>query len=162
LVTTMKQVKFAVLGSSLLATVAVFLEWVHVSGELPAILGALPRTGMENGGPIFLVLLAMPLAGAGIGAAKRFGRGLAGLSLFGALCASFLGLVKYADIEAAGREVGKLGAKLEVTAGVGYWLFLVGAVVALLASVVGLIKPEKVEAPKLASGVTPGSSAAAA
>ena len=32
----MKQIKFAVLGSSVLASLGVFLDWIDVTGDLPA------------------------------------------------------------------------------------------------------------------------------
>lgn len=140
----MKPVKMVVLGASLLAVVGVFLEWVSVSGSLPKVLAStLPRSGMDNGGPIFLFLLAMPLLAAGIGLKRPFGRGFAGLSLFGALGATFFALVKYSDIEEAGREVAKVAKGVSVSAGFGYWIFFVGAAVAMVASVAGLIKPER-------------------
>ncbi|NUP11447.1 MAG: hypothetical protein HOW73_35830 [Polyangiaceae bacterium] len=138
----MKSLKFAVLGATVAAMAAVFLDWISVSGDLPSALeGTLPRSGMDNGGPVYLFLLSFPLIGAGVGALKRYGRGLAGLSFVGALLTVFMGLVKYADIDEAAREAGKIGANLGVAT--GYWLFFLGACAACIASLIALIKPEK-------------------
>jgi hypothetical protein len=48
----MKATKFAVLGA-VLGIVSVFLDWISVSGKGGAVLDAMPRTGMDNGGPVF-------------------------------------------------------------------------------------------------------------
>lgn len=137
----MKPVKFIVLASTLVSILGVLaFDWISVTGSLPKLLSDLPRTGMDNGGAIFLFFLAMPLIGAGIGAAKRFGRGLALLSMFGSFVASFFSLVKYSDIDQAARTAKSLGVTLGV--GMGYWIFFAGASVAFLASLVALIKPE--------------------
>lgn len=146
----MKATKFAVLGATVLGIVSVFLEWISVSGKGGAILDAMPRTGMDNGGPIFLFFFVLALIGAGIGAAKRFGRGLSVLSLIGGLLAAFMGLVKYADIENAAREASKIGATVD--AAMGYWLFFVCSCAIVVLSLVNLIKPEKKETAAPAMG----------
>lgn len=139
----MKPVKFVVLGAALLASIGVFLDWIAVTGDVPALIrDAMPKSGMENGGPVFLFFLAMPLVAAGIGAAKRFGRGLSVLAIIGSALASLLALVKWADIESAGDELSKLGGSGSVGVAPGYWLVFFGAFVACLASFVTLIKPE--------------------
>ncbi len=139
----MKPVKFVVLGSAALASVGVFLDWISVSGDVPRLVkDALPRSGMENGGPVFLFFLAMPLLAAAIGAAKRFGRGLGLLARAGAALATLLALVKYADIDGAAAELSKLGGSGTVGVAPGYWLVFCGALFASLASFVTLVKPE--------------------
>ncbi|NUO48437.1 MAG: hypothetical protein HOV80_06240 [Polyangiaceae bacterium] len=139
----MKPVKFVVLGAAALASIGVFLDWIAVTGDVPALIrDAMPKSGMENGGPIFLFFLAMPLLAAGIGAAKRFGRGLSVLAIIGSALASLLALVKWADIESAGDELAKLGGGGSVGVAPGYWLVFFGATIALFASFVTLIKPE--------------------
>ncbi len=140
----MKPVKFVVLGSAVLASIGVFLDWISVSSDVPAIIReGLPKNGMENGGPLFLFFLAMPLLAAGIGAAKRFGRGLSVLAIIGSALASFLALAKWADIDDAAIELSKLGAGGTVGVAPGYWLVFCGALVACLASFVTLVKPER-------------------
>lgn len=141
----MRPVKFVVLGAAALASIGVFLDWVSVSADAPKIIReAMPTSGMENGGPVFLFLLGMPLLAAGIGAAKRFGRGLSVLALIGSALASLFALVKYADIDGAGRQLAKLGGGSAgaVSAAPGYWIVFFGATIACLASFVTLIKPE--------------------
>lgn len=137
----MKSVKFAVLGATLLAMVAVFLPWISVSGDAGLLSSSMPRTGMDNGGPVFLFLLMMPLVGAAVGAAKRFGRGLAALSFIGGLLTVFMGLVKYADIDAAAVEAKQID--VVVSAAAGYWVFFLAAAAVCVTSLAGLIKPEK-------------------
>ena len=138
----MKSIKFGVLGATIVAMGAVFMNWISVSEGVPkTVTEALPMTGMDNGGPVFLFLLGMPLLGAGIGALKRFGRGLAALSFVGSLLAVFLGLVKWVDIDDAAQELSAIGAT--IGGGSGYSIFFLAASAACLASFVGLIKPEK-------------------
>jgi hypothetical protein len=151
---SMKPIKFAVLGSSVLATIAVFTEWAKIEGDFPSIVkDALPTSGMGNGGPVFLFLLAFPLAASAVGSAKRFSRGLAITSFVGALLATLVGLAKYSDISHAGDELSKIGATGTITAAPGYWVFFVGALVTALASLAGIVRPE----PKLAAAPAPGS-----
>lgn len=139
----MKSVKFGVLIATLVASLGVFLDWISVSGQLPRAIGqGLPTSGMDNGGPIFLFFLAMPLIGAAIGIARRFGRGLAALALVGSLLASFLALIKYADIDEAAQELAKLGGSATVSAAPGYWLVVCGAFAAAGASLLAVVKPE--------------------
>jgi hypothetical protein len=140
----MKATKFAVLGATVLGIVSVFLDWISISGKGGAVLDAMPRTGMDNGGPVFLFFFVLALIGSGIGVLKRFGRGLSVLTLIGGLLAAFMGLVKYADIESAASEAGKIGAT--VGAAPGYWLFFVCASAIVVLSLINLIKPEKKEA----------------
>lgn len=145
----MKQIKFAVLGSSVLASFGVFLDWIDVSGDLPsAISDGLPRSGMENGGAVFLFLLGMPLLAAGIGCLKRFGRGLAALALFGASLAMLFALAKSADIRHATEKLVEYGFSGTIDLASGYWVLVVGSVVSVVASMAGLVKPE----PKLSAG----------
>jgi LPXTG-motif cell wall-anchored protein len=139
----MKATKFAVLGATVLGMISVFLDWISVSGKSGAILDALPRTGMDNGGPVFLFFFILALIGSGIGVLKRYGRGLAVLTLIGGLLSAFMGLVKYADIEAAAKEATKIGATVD--AGMGYWLFFTCSCAIVVLSIVNLIKPEKKE-----------------
>lgn len=141
----MKSAKFAVLGSTLLAVIAVFLPWISVSGDAGLFGSALPRSGMDNGGPVFLFFLMMPLVGAGIGALKRYGRGLAALSFVGGLLTVFMALVKYADIDGAAGEAKQLD--VVVSAAAGYWVFFVAASAICAASLAALIRPEKKPAP---------------
>lgn len=149
----MKPVKFIVLGAAALASIGVFLDWISVNGDVPALVrDTMPKSGMENGGPIFLFFLAMPLLAAGIGAAKRFGRGLSVLAIIGSALASLLALVKYADIDEAGRELAKLGSSGTLGAAPGYWLVFTGALIACLASFVTLVKPERAQPPPAAFG----------
>lgn len=146
----MKATKFAVLGATVLGIVSVFLDWISVSGKGGAVLDAMPRTGMDNGGPVFLFFFVLALIGSGIGALKRFGRGLSVLTLIGGLLAVFMGMVKYADIGNAAQEAGKIGATVD--AAMGYWLFFACSCAIVVLSLVNLIKPEKKEvaAPRMA------------
>jgi hypothetical protein len=148
----MKPIKLFVLGSSLLATLAVFSDWVKMEGDLPPIIKtAMPTSGMQNGGPLFMCLLALPLIAAGVGALKRFGRGLAVTSFVGAFLASLLGLAKYSDFSAATSEIAKLGATGTIGAATGYWIFLLFCFFTTAASLVGIVRPE----PKLAGTPMP-------
>ncbi len=140
----MKATKFAVLGATVLGIVSVFLDWISVSGKGGAVLDAMPRTGMDNGGPVFLFFFVLALIGSGIGALKRFGRGLSVLTFIGGLLAVFMGMVKYADIGNAAQEAGKIGATVD--AAMGYWLFFACSCAIVVLSLVNLIKPEKKEA----------------
>jgi hypothetical protein len=152
----MKPIKFVVLGSALLASIGVFLDWISVSADAPKLLReSLPASGMENGGPIFLFFLGMPLLAAGIGAAKRFGRGLSVLAIIGSALATLLALVKYADIDEAGRELAKIAGSSAVSAAPGYWMVFTGSLVACLAAFVTLIKPERAPTPAPAIGHVP-------
>ncbi len=135
----MKQTKWIVGGGALLGIVSVFLDWMKLDGTVTGPLAALPKSGMENGGPVFIVLLALPLIAAAVGAAKRFGRGMAVLALLGGLLAAFMALVKYGDITDAAK-LAKGMATISVAP--GYWLLFVGSTVALVGGIVGLIKPE--------------------
>jgi hypothetical protein len=142
----MKSLKYVVGGSALVGIASLFLKWVAIDGNPPAIVaGALPTTGMGNGGPVFLVLLALPIVAAGIGAARRFGRGLSVMALLGALGAWLLAMVKLADISHAGDELAKLGVgvgSFSLSAAGGYYVFLFATSVVVLGSIVGLVKPE--------------------
>ena len=142
----MKATKFAVLGATVLGIVSVFLDWISVSGKGGAVLDAMPRTGMDNGGPVFLFFFFLALIGSGIGVLKRFGRGLSVLTMIGGLLAAFMGLVKYADIGSAAREASKIGATVD--AAMGYWVFFVSSCAIVVLSLVNLIKPEKKEQPE--------------
>jgi len=119
---------------------------------------AVPATGMGNGGPVFIVLLLLPISAAGIGAMKRFGRGLSAMALVGALGAWLLAMVKLSDISSGGEVLSQLGAKVTMSAAGGYYVFLFATTVVTLASIVGLIKPE----PKVASGSAPATQAVGA
>jgi hypothetical protein len=141
----MKSLKYIVGGSALVGIVSLFLKWVAIDGNAPAIIaGALPTTGMGNGGPIFLVMLALPIAAAAIGAAKRFGRGLSVMALLGALGAWLLAMVKLSDISHAGDELSKLGmgGDFTLSAAGGYYVFLLATSIVVLGSIAGLVKPE--------------------
>jgi hypothetical protein len=134
-------------GSALVGIVSLFLKWVAIDGKPPAIIAdALPTTGMGNGGPIFLIMLLLPIVAAAIGAAKRFGRGFAVMALVGALGAWLLAMVKLSDISHAGDELSKLGmgdgGDFSVSAASGYYVFLFATSIAALGSIVGLVKPE--------------------
>jgi hypothetical protein len=150
--TKMKATKWIVGGGALLGIASVFMSWISVDGKANKLLDALPKTGMENGGPVFIVLLSLPLIAAVVGAAKRFGRGMAGLALAGGLLSAFMGLVKYADIESAGKIAKGIAT---VSAAPGYWLFFIGSVVAMVGGIIGLIKPEKAEEAKGAGAMAP-------
>lgn len=139
----MKSFKFIVGGAALIGIISVFLKWISIDGKLPKVLaGAMPESGMDNGGPVFIFLLALPLIAAGIGALKRFGRGLSALALVGSLAAAFMAMVKYDDIEKGARAAAKLGGNVTMSAAPGFWVFLIASTAALLVSLVSLVKPE--------------------
>ncbi len=147
----MKATKFAVLGLTILTMAAVFADWISVNGKnASALLQKIPRTGMENGGPIFLFFLSLPLLAAVIGMARRFGRGMATLALVGAALSLFMALVKYNDIEAAALSAEGLGASVEAAG--GFWLFFVASLAIFFTALVGLILPEKKPALPAAAG----------
>jgi hypothetical protein len=151
----MNPIKFVVLGSSLVASAAVFMNWISFKGELPKLLADLPVTGMQNGGPIFLFFLGLAVIAGAIGAARRFGRGLAVLALVGALCSTLLGILKWGDISDATKSAEQLGGLVELSIAPGYWIFFLGSLVAFVASIAGLVKPEKAPAPaKLGTAAT--------
>lgn len=143
----MKPVKFVVLIASLLAAVSVFTNWIAVEGTLPKLLSELPTSGMQNGGAVVLFFLFFSLLAAGLGIWKRFGRGLAFLSLFGSVIVVFFAMLKFGDIDNARLAAKQLGVTLSPSA--SFWLLPLGSVVTFFASVVGLIKPEKKPAPPI-------------
>jgi hypothetical protein len=140
----MKHLKFIIGGAALLGIIGVFLTWVNIEGAIPKLLGpdAIPTSGMDNGGPVFIFLLALPLIAAVIGILKRFGRGLAVLALVGGLAATFMGLVKGADIDDAAAELKKLGGAATLSYAPGYWVCFIASCIVLVVSIVALIKPE--------------------
>mgnify|MGYP000178300774 CR=1 FL=1 len=150
----MKATKFAVLGLTIIGMASVFMDWIAVGGKnAAAFADKMPLSGMDNGGPIFLFFLALPLLAAVIGISKRFGRGMGVLSLIGGLLAVFMGLVKYSDIGSAAQSA--KGLDVSVDAAIGYWLFFVSSCGIFLAGVVALIAPEKKVAAPAAVGVLP-------
>jgi hypothetical protein len=147
----MKNIKYVVGGSALLGIISLFLKWVSIDGSLGGALGslvdALPTSGMGNGGPVFLFLLALPLVAAAVGAARRFGRGLSITALLGAVGAWLLAMVKLSDISHAGETLSQLGGQITTSAAGGFYAFLLATTVAVLASFAGIVKPE----PKVAA-----------
>jgi hypothetical protein len=141
----MKAVKLVVGGAAVMGMIGTFLPWIDVggAGATGKFAAALPRSGMDNGGVLFLVLLAVPLLAALLGLRKGMGRGLGALALVGGLLSLFMALVKYADIQKAGRLAAKVSADLTISAGAGYWLLFAGSLIALLGGLVALIKPER-------------------
>ena len=137
----MKVNKWIVGVGAAMGIVSVFCKWMSVDKELTGALANLPVSGMQNGGAVFLVLLALPAMAATIGALKRFGRGMAVLALIGGLLSSLLAMVKFGDISKAAA----LGKQLSVTISVApaLWLLLLGSLAAALGGIVGLIKPER-------------------
>ena len=148
----MKANKFIVGVGALLGIVATFLEWAVVDFDGPAagLDIAVPTSGMDNGGPIFIFFSAMPLIAALVGVVKRFGRGMGVLALIGGLLATFLALVKYADISDAGAQLADQGMGSVGVAG-GFWVLFVGCALAAVGGLLALIKPE----PKAASQAAP-------
>jgi hypothetical protein len=139
----LKATKFIVGAGALLGIVGTFLDWATVELEGPAAgLGAaVPTSGMDNGGPIFIFLLALPLVAAIVGLIKRFGRGMGVLALVGGLLASLLALVKYADISDAGAEIARQSMGSMSVAG-GYWVMFVGCSITAIGGLIALVKPE--------------------
>ncbi len=125
----MKATKFVVGAGAAFGILAVFLDWMSIEGKAVGLLKELPTSGMSNGGPVFLFLLGFPLLAAAIGAAKRFGRGMATMALLGGLLSAFMALVKYADIQSAGKMAKQLGVTVSVAP--GYWILFLGSVLAL-------------------------------
>lgn len=139
----MKATKFIVGAGALLGIVACFLDWASVEfeGAAESVMAAVPRSGMDNGGPIFIFFLAMPLIAAVIGIIKRFGRGMGVLAFIGGLLATFMAMMKWADISEGGAELAKAQMGSMEVAG-GFWLLFLGCTLATVGGLVALIKPE--------------------
>lgn len=151
----MKATKFIVGAGAVIGIAACFMDWaaIELTGMAKAVAGdTFPTAGMDQGGPVFIFLLAMPLIAALVGVLKRMGRGMGALAFIGGLLASFMGLVKYADIADAGTKLAdaNMGA---VDAAAGFWLMFMGALIATIGGLIALIKPEP--KPQPAPQVTP-------
>jgi hypothetical protein len=146
----MKASKWIVLAGAGIGIISTFMPWITVesggAGALgEALLEELPTSGMDNGGPVFIFLLALALVAGIVGAIKRFGRGMGGLALAGGLLSTFMALVKYADIHDAASQLSGLGNATIGTA-IGWYLLFFGSLAATMGGIAALIKPE----PKLA------------
>ena len=127
----MKPIKFVVLALGLLCAIGVFLPFVSIEGE------SLSLWSMKaiKAGPTYIALLGSlglaALAGAGV-AKGRFSRGLAigGLVLGGIVAA--ITILQFSP-EAPFGKVSGLGAKI----------LLIGGALAAIASLVGVIKPDR-------------------
>ncbi len=140
----MKATKFIVGAGAVLGIAACFMDWaaVELTGLAKEVSGGgFPAGGMDQGGPVFIFLLAMPLIAAAVGLLKRMGRGMGVLALLGGLLATFMGLVKYSDISEAGAKLAEAGMG-SVSAAPGYWLMFVASVICTVGGLVALIKPE--------------------
>jgi hypothetical protein len=146
----MKATKWIVGGAALVGISSTFMDWmsIELGGLAKSVADDVPTGGMDNGGPIFIFLLGLPLLAAIIGIAKRFGRGMGVMALIGGLLATFLALVKYADISEAAAQLASAGMG-QASVAVGYWVLFVGSTLATLGGLFALIKPEP--APTLAA-----------
>ncbi len=139
----MKATKWIVGGGAVLGIVSCFLDWasIELGGASKAVAAEFPTGGMDQGGPIFIFLLALPLIAAVVGIIKRMGRGMGVLALIGGLLTAFMGLVKYADIDRAAAELASVGIG-SVSVASGYWLMFGCSVVCTAGGLIALIKPE--------------------
>ena len=123
----MKATKWIVGGGAVVGTVGCFMDWatVQASGAAKELLADFPARGMDQGGPIILFFLGMPLLAALVGVIRRMGRGMGALALVGGLISAFFALVKYADIQGAATKMASAGMG-NVAVAPGYWLVFVG------------------------------------
>lgn len=141
----MKATKWIVGVGAVMGIAACFMDWatIELTGLAKAVSSGsdFPAAGMDQGGPIFIFLLAMPLIAALVGVLKRMGRGMGVLALIGGSLSSLLALVKYADIADAGAKLAEADMGSVGVAG-GYWLLFVGSAIAAMGGLIALIKPE--------------------
>lgn len=127
----MKPIKFVVLAIAVLCLIAVFLPFVEM-GPIKASFWELRKA---KAGPTFIALLASlgMAALAGLGAAKqKFSRGMAAGTAVLALIIAVITIAQFSP-EAPFGKVAGTGAKI----------LLFGGGIALVASIIGLVKPDR-------------------
>lgn len=130
----MKPIKFVLLGLGLLCLIAVFLPFVDV-GPIKASFWKLREA---KAAPTFIALLGslglVALGGLGV-AKQRFTRGMAGGAAALALIIAVITIIQF-EAEMPFGKVAGLGAKI----------LLFGGLLGFVASIVGLVKPERAAA----------------
>jgi hypothetical protein len=140
----MKATKWIVGGGALVGIAGTFMEWmtIELEGLAKDVAGSsMPTSGMDNGGPIFIFFLCLPLCAAIIGILKRFGRGMGGLALAGGILSLLLAMLKYADISSAATLLSE-GGMGNAAVAPGYWVLFAGSALAAAGGLIALIKPE--------------------
>jgi hypothetical protein len=132
----MKASKFVVAGGLVAAAAGVFGNFVVVENAT-ANGASYGETGMQKAGAVLLALLAPPALAVAIALFLRFGRLLAGFAALGALLPAGLAimLVKRASEWPTWMSIGT-----------GLWLYLGGSLIASIAAVVALVRPERARA----------------
>ena len=127
----MKPIKFVILALGILCAIAVFLPFIDV-GPIKATFWELRKA---KAGPTFIALLAalaMAAVGGMAASKQKLGRGLAALTAVLGLVIAVITIVQF-EAEAPFGKVAGTGAKI----------LLFGGLAAVVASVVGVIKPDR-------------------